>query len=220
MPFRDRVDAGQKLAGALQKFSGADPVVYALPRGGLPVGFEVAKALHCPLDIILVRKICAPFQPELALGAVVDGDHPEIVLNDFAMGLEPSEEAINAAAALAMKEIERRRGIYLRGRHPEPARGRTAILVDDGLATGATARAAILALRRQQPRHLVLAVPVAPTESLAEMAAVVDEVVCLEAHDHFGAVGAYYKSFDQVTDQEVVAILGEAHATCQKPTTP
>lgn len=218
MTFRDRIDAGQKLADALRKFAGEDVIVYALPRGGLPVGFEVAKVLHCPLDIVLVRKIRAPFQPELALGAVVDGDRPEIVLNDFANGLEPSEEAINAAAALELKEIERRRAIYLCGRHPEAAQGRTAILVDDGLATGATARAAIRALRRQHPKRLVLALPVAPTDSLAEIAPEVDEVICLETDDHFGAVGAYYRDFTQVTDQEVVAILGEAHAVCRQTT--
>nr|WP_298684347.1 phosphoribosyltransferase family protein [uncultured Dongia sp.] len=215
MPFLDRGEAGQALAKALHKFAGRNVVVYALPRGGLPVGCEVAKALHCPLDIILVRKIRAPFQPELALGAVVDGAHPEIVLNDFAGSLQPTDEAIQAAAALELKEIERRRVIYLAGRKAEPATGRVAIIVDDGLATGATARAAIRAMRRQNPQHLVLAVPVGSAEAVDALRAEVDELICLELPPHFDAVGSYYTDFAQVTDQEAVAILAAAREACQ-----
>jgi putative phosphoribosyl transferase len=209
MLFADRAEAGMKLSEALGKFYDQDPVVYALPRGGLPIGYAVAKKLNCPLDIVLVRKIRAPFQPELALGAVVDGEHPEIVLNDLG-GYEPTPEAIKAAAARELQEIERRRQIYLAGRKPACATGKTAIVVDDGLATGATARAAIRALRRQSPKRLVLAVPVAPPETVAELGREVDELICLEAPPGFGAVGAYYRDFSQVTDQEAVAILAAA----------
>ncbi|WP_374651741.1 phosphoribosyltransferase [Dongia sp.] len=209
MIFADRNEAGQKLAECLAKFAAEQPVVYALPRGGLPVGFAVAKRLGCPLDVILVRKIRAPFQPELALGAVVDGAYPEIVLNDLG-GLEPTEEALKAAAAVELQEIERRRRTYLAGRKQIPATGRTAIIVDDGLATGATARAAIRALRRQDPKRLVLAVPVAPADTKTDLSREVDELICLETPAGFDAVGSFYRDFSQVSDQEAVAILAAA----------
>ncbi len=210
MAFVDRTEAGRQLAKALDKFAGDDVVVYALPRGGLPIGYEVAKALGCPLDVILVRKIRAPFQPELALGAIVDGEKPEIVLNEMPGDYEPTEEAIKSAAALELKEIERRRTIYLPGRKPEPAGGRVAIIVDDGLATGATARAAVHALRRQHPKRLVLAVPVGPRDTVADLKTEVDELICLETPAWFDAVGSFYQDFSQVTDQEAVAILAAA----------
>lgn len=210
MIFRDRVDAGKRLASALVAFCDQNCVIFALPRGGLPVAHEVAKRLRAPLDIILVRKIGAPFQPELALGAIVDGEQPEFVLNDdIAAVLRPSKEMIDSAIAIEMKEIERRRRIYLCGHKPESAIGRTAIIVDDGLATGATARAAVRALRRQHPTKLILAVPVAPRDTIEMLRDEVDELVCLNIRDDFGAVGMYYESFPQVTDQEVVNILGQ-----------
>ncbi len=210
MPFLNRTEAGRKLAAALAARKPVEPVVYALPRGGLPVGYEVALALNCPLDVVLVRKIRAPFQPELALGAVVDGPNPEIVLNEFASGLEPTEEAIKAAAALELKEIERRRGIYLAGHETVSAEGKTVIVVDDGLATGATARAAMRALRRQKPKSILLAIPVAPQDTLDLLGKEADEIVCLETPPFFDAVGAFYRDFDQVSDQEAVAILAAA----------
>lgn len=218
MLFRDRIDAGQKLATALRRFAGDDCVIYALPRGGLPIGFEIAKLLRAPLDIILVRKIGVPFQPELALGAVVDGDHPEIVLNDSVVSaIQPSEGAISVAAAKELKEIERRRIIYMAGRQAQPAHGRTAIIVDDGLATGSTARAAVRAVRRQHPKRLILAVPVAPRETVAELGCEVDELICLESPDNFGAVSMYYAAFPQVTDQEAVVLLAQARDLLRQP---
>lgn len=212
MLFADRSEAGRRLSDRLATRQFDFPIVYALPRGGLPVGLEVAKALECPLDIVLVRKIRAPFQPELALGAVVDGPEPEVVLNDFASQLQPSKEAIAAAAKLELEELARRRSIYLAGRPPEPATGRTAIVVDDGLATGATARAALRALRRQAPKRLILAVPVAATDSLRDLAAEADEIICLEQPGDFDAVGSYYRDFEQLSDAEAVEILSKGQA--------
>lgn len=211
MPFRNRTEAGRKLADALRRFRGKDCVVYALPRGGLPIGYEVAKSLHAPLDVVFVRKLKAPFQPELALGAVVDGEHPEVVLNDAAIeAYDPDGEAVKAAVALELKEIHRRRMMYVANRHPERATGRTAIVVDDGLATGATARAAVRALRRQNPKRVILAVPVAPVDTADVLGGEVDEFVALETPADFGAVSMFYDEFPQVTDQEVVAILAQA----------
>lgn len=212
MIFADRSEAGRLLGERLASGRFDHPIVYALPRGGLPVGLEVARALDCPLDIVLVRKIRAPFQPELALGAVVDGPEPEIVLNDFADRLQPSREAIAAAAKLELQELARRRAIYLAGRPTEPARGRTAIVVDDGLATGATARAALRALRRQAPEKLVLAIPVAAADSLRDLAVEADQIVCLEQQDDFDAVGSYYRNFEQLSDAEAVEILAKARS--------
>lgn len=210
MIFRDRIDAGQRLAVALDTLRGEECVVFALPRGGLPVAYEVARRLKAPLDILLVRKIGAPFQPELALGAVVDGEKPEIVLNeDIAAALQPSREMLDAAVVREIKEIERRRHVYLCGHKPESARGKTAIIIDDGLATGATARAAVRALRRQDPKKLVLAVPVAPRDTAESLRGEVDQLVCLDIRDDFGAVGMYYVEFPQVTDQEVVSVLAQ-----------
>lgn len=211
MLFQDRTEAGQRLAKALASFAGADCVILALPRGGLPIGYEVAKALRAPLGIVLVRKIRAPFQPELALGAIVDGEHPELVLNEsVAQAFGTDAESIKAAAELELKEIERRRKIYLAGRQGESVKDRVAIIVDDGLATGATARAAIRAIRRQGPKTLVLAVPVAPRETVEELRPEVDQLICLETPLNFGAVSMFYEEFPQVTDQEVVVTLAQA----------
>jgi predicted phosphoribosyltransferase len=208
MPFKDRSDAGRKLAAALVKYRDQLPVILALPRGGVLVAAEIAAALDAPLDLILVRKIGVPFQPELAMGAVVNGDAPVIVRNEYVIQLAGIDEAeFKAVCDSELAEIERRRREYLAGRDRVDIAGRAAIVVDDGIATGATTRAALRATRSRGPKQLVLAIPVAPTESLAEMREEADEVVCLEDHEPFGAIGYYYRNFQQVTDAEVIELL-------------
>ena len=208
MPFIDRTDAGRQLAKALARYKAQRPVVLALPRGGVPVAAEVATALDAPLDLILVRKIGVPFQPELAMGAVVDGGKPVIVRNEDVISLTGvSEREFNATCDQQLAEIERRRKLYLGNRpHPQIA-GRTVIVVDDGIATGATTRAALRAIRMRKPSKLVLAVPVAPTESLKELRGEADEIICLEDYEDFGAIGLFYSDFRQVSDTEVIEIL-------------
>ena len=208
MPFVDRKDAGQQLAKALAHYKDKQPVVLALPRGGVPVAAEIAAALDAPLDLILVRKIGAPFQPELAMGAVVDGMKPITVRNEEVITLSGvSESEFNAVRDQELAEIERRRKRYLGDRpHPQIA-GRTVIVVDDGIATGATTRAALRATRMRKPSKLVLAVPVAPTDSLKELRGEADEIVCLEDYEEFGAIGLFYSDFRQVSDSEVIEML-------------
>jgi len=209
MPFRNRTEAGRRLAAALADYREAEPVVLALPRGGVPVAAEVASALDAPLDLILVRKIGVPFEPELAMGAVVNGDSAIVVRNeDVIRGAGISEVDFNAVCAAETAEIERRRKLYLGTRARVDIAGHTAIVIDDGIATGATTRAALRATRMRNPKRLVLAVPVAPSESLAELQAEADDVVCLESHEMFGAIGFYYRDFRQIADEEVIEILG------------
>jgi predicted phosphoribosyltransferase len=208
VPFKDRSDAGRKLAIALAGYKEQQPVILALPRGGVPVASEVAAVLDAPLDLILVRKIGVPFQPELAMGAVVDGDTPMIVRNEDVIRCAGVDEADFMAVCNAeLAEIERRRSRYLGNRQRLEVEGRTTIVVDDGVATGATTRAALRAVRARSPKKLVLAVPVAPTDSLAAMREEADDVVCLEDHEFFGAIGFYYSDFRQVSDQEVIDTL-------------
>ncbi len=208
MPFRDRIDAGRQLAKALSDYQREHPVVLALPRGGVPVAAEIAAALDAPLDLVLVRKIGVPFQPELAMGAVVDGSKPVVVRNDSVIRMAEIEETDFAAAGnRELAEIERRRKLYLGDRpHPE-LKGQTVIVVDDGIATGATTRAALRAIRMRDPAKLVLAVPVAPTPSLRELRSETDEIVCLEDYENFGAIGFFYEDFRQITDGEVIELL-------------
>jgi putative phosphoribosyl transferase len=206
--FADRRQAGIRLAQTLAGYAAEKPVVYALPRGGVPVAAEVALALRAPLDLIFVRKLGTPGQEELALGAIVDGDPPVRVLNpDVVRGFAVTPAEIDAIAQAELEEIARRRAIYGRGHRPIPAAGRTAIVIDDGLATGATARAALQALRRQGAAKVVLAVPVAPRDTLAGMEQEADAVVCLESPAWFPGVGAFYDDFAQVPDAEVIAEL-------------
>ena len=206
--FRDRADAGRRLAEKLRPLAAAQPVVLALPRGGVPVACEIARALKAPLDLLLVRKIGAPDQPELAVGAVVDGENPRTVVNhDIADRLGLSTSDIATAAAREIDEIERRRLLYLHGRRPVPVVGRTAILVDDGVATGASMRVALNALRDAGPARLVLAVPVAPPETAEILRSECDELVVLATPADFLAVGACYADFRQLTDTDVVALL-------------
>jgi len=208
MSFRNRTDAGRQLAKALAGYKDQQPVILALPRGGVPVAAQVAAALNAPLDLILVRKIGVPFQPELAMGAVVDGGAPIVVRNEDVIrhtGIDESE--FKAVCDDELAEIERRRQRYLGNRKQVDVSGRTAIVIDDGIATGATTRAALRATRMRKPKRLVLAVPVAPTDSLSELRHDADDVVCLEDHEFFGAIGLYYADFSQVSDEEVIEIL-------------
>ncbi len=208
MPFVNRSEAGQRLAVALARYRDQRPVALALPRGGVVVAAEVAAALAAPLDLILVRKIGVPFQPELAMGAVVDGSAPLVVRNDDVIRLTGVSEAeFQKICDRELAEIERRRKNYLGARVPVDVAGRAAIVIDDGIATGATTRAALRATRARHPQKLVLAVPVAPTGTLDELSAEVDDIVCLEAHEDFDAIGAFYDDFRQVSDREVTAIL-------------
>jgi putative phosphoribosyl transferase len=206
--FADRVEAGRALAARLVEKKYEKPVVLALPRGGVPVGAEVATALGAPLDIVLVRKIGVPYQPELAVAAVVDGEHPELVINEDVRRLaDVSEEEIERAKVRELAEIDRRRALYLKGRDRVPIAGATVIVIDDGIATGATVRAALKALRRGKPKKLVLAVAVAPPDTIAMLRAEVDEIVCLETPEPFHAIGLYYRDFAQVSDEQVIALL-------------
>lgn len=210
MPFADRSDAGRRLAGALAAYKGQAVVVFALPRGGVPVAAEVARALSAPLDLLLVRKIGAPMQPELAVGAVVDGPDPIVVRNEEVLRLTgTTAEEFDAICARERAEIERRRKLYLAGRPPHDPKDKIAIVVDDGIATGATMRAALQATRRRKPGKLVLAVPVAAADSLESLAREADETVCLETPPDFFAIGAYYADFRQLKDADVVALLAQ-----------
>jgi putative phosphoribosyl transferase len=209
--FRDRAEAGRQLATRLAGFRSRDAVVLALPRGGVPVAFEVAKALQAPLDLVLVRKIGAPGHPELGLGAVVDGAHPQVVLNEEVVAqLEVPAAYIEGENLRQLREIERRRARYLGRRHPICVEGRTAIVVDDGIATGGTVRAALQGLGRARPAYLVLAVPVAPPDTIDRLRSQADEVVCLTTPEPFYAVGWHYRNFTQTSDSEVIALLNEA----------
>jgi len=208
MIFADRTEAGRALAERLRHLKDKAPVVLALVRGGLPVGFEIAQALGAPLDVVLVRKIGVPGNPELAAGAVVDGPNPEIVINtEIVAELGIPEAYIKSEADRELAEIERRRKVYLGGRPRAPIAGSTAIVVDDGIATGATTRAALHAIRRQNPARLVLAVPVAPADTIAALRVDADEIVCLSAPVTFGAIGFFYANFRQVSDEEVIELL-------------
>jgi predicted phosphoribosyltransferase len=209
--FEDRSDAGRQLARRLERLRGQPLVVLALPRGGVPVAFEIASALRAPLDLLLVRKLGSPENPELAIGAIVDGAEPQIVRNDDLMrALGVSEAQLQLRAKHELAELERRRALYLSGRAPVEVRGKAVIVVDDGIATGATMRAALQGLRRRAPARVVLAVPVASPEAIALLRGEADEVECVWAPVDLGAVGAAYRSFRQVSDDEVIDLLDRA----------
>ena len=210
--FADRKTAGRQLSQRLQYLRHEKPVVLALPRGGVPVGFEIAEGLDAPLDIVLVRKIGVPWQPELALGAVVDGADPHVVINDsLAAELAIDESYITSETARQLEEIERRRKLYLGDRPPVPLAGRTVIVVDDGIATGSTVRTALRAIRNAGAGKIVLAVPVAPRDALDELRGEVDEIICISIPSPFIAVGAHYAEFAQLADADVILLLEERH---------
>jgi putative phosphoribosyl transferase len=209
--FKDRVEAGQLLADRLTRYAGPETIVLALPRGGVPVGYEIAKRLNCPLDVLIVRKIGAPMQPELALGAIVDGRAPEVVLNDeLVRELGISRFYLEREEEELLKEIDRRHKLYRRGNAAYEVKDRTVIVVDDGIATGATVRAALKALRRGNPKRLILAVPVAPPDTVASLSAEVDDLVCLDSPTYFRAISPFYTRFNQVSDDEVIKLLAAA----------
>jgi len=212
MVFANRRDAGRRLAAALSDYREKGPVVIALPRGGVVVAAEIASALDAPLDLLFVQKIGVPFQPELAMGAIVEGAEPTIVRNESVIrqaGVR--EKEFSAICQLEQAEIERRRQRYLGDRSNIPLGGRVVIVVDDGIATGSTVKAALKAIRKQEPRELVLAVPVAPPETLEELERDVDALICLEAPLIFRAVGHFYEEFRQVSDAEVISALEAAN---------
>jgi putative phosphoribosyl transferase len=208
--FRDRVDAGRQLAYKLGDYAARhDVLVLALPRGGLPVAFEVARALGAPLDVFVVRKIGVPGLEELAMGAVASGG--AVVVNRTVVeGLGVTEEQLNELAEAEKAELAWRDELYRQGRPPLPVRGQTVIVVDDGLATGSTMSAAILALRALEPARIVVAVPVAPIEARADIATQADEVVCVATPESFRGVGQFYEDFRQTSDDEVHALLRAA----------
>lgn len=211
--FRDREDAGRKLAARLVRYRDQDPVVVALPRGGVPVAEPVAAALGAPLDIVVVRKIGAPDQPELGLGALVDGDDPQALLNpELVERLGVSRAYLEEEIARQLAESRRREARYRGGSPRLPLEGRTAIVVDDGIATGGSVRAALRRLRRASPARLVLAVPLAPADTVEALRDEVDDLVCLETPSPFLAVGYHYENFAQPDDETVVSILARARA--------
>jgi predicted phosphoribosyltransferase len=210
MRFRDRSDAGRWLAAKLAKYAERDDViVLALPRGGVPVGAEVARALGAPLDVFLVRKLGVPGHEELAMGAIASGG-VRVLNQDVLDQLKIAPKWVDAVAAEELEELTRREAAYRDGRPAPDVHGKTVILVDDGLATGASMKAAVAALRERGPARIVAAVPVGARETCQELADLADEVVCAETPDPFFAVGSWYVDFDQTTDAEVRQLLAEA----------
>lgn len=209
--FLDRQDAGRQLAERIAVLNLRNPLVLALPRGGVPVAAEIAGVLQAPLDLLLVRKIGVPWQPELALGAVVDGENPRTIINEnVARVAHISETDIAAIAKTQFEEIERRRALWLTGRQHVVVTGRTAIVVDDGIATGASVRAALEAVRLQKPARTVLAVPVVADEVADTLRQVCDDLISLATPADLMAVGQFYRDFHQLTDDEVKRLLDQA----------
>ena len=208
MIFKDRVDAGKQLADKLQKYRGADTIVFAIPRGGVVIGYEVAIALNAPLEVIIPRKIGAPGQPELAIGAI--GDGISVLDEQTIRYLNVSEKYIQEEIERQRREVERRWQIYRKDKPFPDISNKTVLLVDDGIATGYTTMAAARALRKKNPGKLVLAVPVAPSDSVERLKPEVDELVVLEMPEPFFAVGSWYEEFEQTTDAEVVDLLHRA----------
>ena len=203
--FKDRIEAAELLAQRLLRYRGQAPLILAIPRGAVPMGVELAQQLDGELDVVLVRKLCAPLQPELAIGAIDEGGHATLAHHAAAVGATPAW--ITAEKTRQTQVLQQRARMYRPMRPPVPVRGRLAIVVDDGLATGATMIAALTAVRRQRPARLVCAVPVASREALARVQALADETVCLSLPPLFQAVGQFYEHFPQVSDDEVAECL-------------
>jgi predicted phosphoribosyltransferase len=212
MLFHDRAHAGRVLAARLTAYAGRpDVLVLALPRGGVPVAYEAAKALRAPLDVFIVRKLGVPGREELAMGALATGD-VRVLNEEVVHALAIPADVIDATAEAERRELERRERLYRDDRPPPDVRGRTVILIDDGLATGSTMRAAVAALRRLGPARLVVAVPVASADTCVDLSTEVDEVVCAYTPEPFHAVGLWYEDFTQTTDEEVYELLARAAA--------
>lgn len=206
--FANRRAAGLALAERLERFRDESPLVLALPRGGVPVAFEVARQLGAELDLLLVRKLGAPQRPEVGIGAIIDGEHPEIVLNQSILPyIDLPPGYIHNESHRQLAELERRRKEYVGDREPTSPSGRTVIVVDDGIATGGTVAAALKAVRKRSPAKLILAVPVAPRDALERVSPECDEIVCLVTPEPFFAVGAHYSDFEQTSDEEVRQLL-------------
>ena len=218
MIFADRDEAGGLLAERLAEMILPDPLVLALPRGGVPVGAQIARRLDAPLDVAFVRKLGAPDQPELAIGAVADGDSPEIVLNpDVVETLGLTEDFIASVAARELAAIARRQQDYAAVRAEFSRKGRSVIIVDDGVATGMTMQAALRSVRHNQPARVIAAVPVASPDAANMLREEADDVVCLSAPRAFHSVGSFYQDFGQVSDDEVLTFLRQAAARLPHP---
>jgi len=212
--FSDRRDAGRRLARLLRDYADEKPVVLALPRGGVPVAAPVAIAFGAPLDVVVVRKLGVPGQSELAMGALVEAGRPVTIRNEAIIRVaHVSEVEFDEVRAAELAEAQRRRELYVgRGRRLS-LKGRAVIVIDDGIATGASMRAAVKAVRKQQPARLVVAVPVAARTSLEALRGEVDDIVCVDVRDDLRAIGVYYDDFEQVSDDEVIAALRSVNAT-------
>jgi putative phosphoribosyl transferase len=209
--FKDRADAGRLLAGLLTHLHGKDVIVLGLPRGGLLVAYEVAHALQAPLDLLNVRKLGVPWQEELAMGAIATGG-VQVLNSDIIMSAGVNKEELDEVASLQRLELDRREYLYRGGRPAPDLRGHTVVLVDDGIATGSTVRAAIAVIRAQYPARLVLAVPVAQESIATTLAGEVDELVCVRKPGDLNAISAWYEHFPQTTDREIQAVLARAAA--------
>ena len=208
-PFEDRRDAGRKLAAKLSRFRGGGCVVFGLPRGGVPVGYEISRSLGAPLDVFVSRKLGAPGQPEFGIGAVAAGGM-RILNTDVIRRLGIPDEYVERITAQEIAEVNRRLRFFRGGRPEVEVGGRTAILVDDGLATGVTARAAVEAMKLRKPGRLILAAPVCAAQTAELFVSKVDELLCLASPSDLGAIGLWYRNFDQITDEEVVQLLEKA----------
>ncbi|MBW4706818.1 phosphoribosyltransferase [Roseobacter sp. YSTF-M11] len=206
--FKDRTEAGRRLADALPALDPAETVVIALPRGGVPVAVEICAAYDLPLDLVLVRKIGAPGQPELAVGAITNGDAPQVTVNEsVARHFGLSRQDVEERGYLLLPEIARRRQSYLHGRTPLALKGKTVVVVDDGVATGATLRASLAAVQTAEPKRVIVALPVGPQDLAEQLHDLADDIICLSDLRYFGAVGGAYRSFPQTTDAEVRAAI-------------
>ena len=213
--FVDRVDAGKRLALALKGLAGKDGVVLAVPRGGVVVGYEIAEALNLPLDVIIPRKLGSPGNSELAIGAVAE-DGSVVLDSNLVEYLDVSQEYIAEESERQRREIERRQGVYRQGMEPRQIAGKDVIVVDDGIATGSTMKAALASVKNQGAKSVAVAIPVGPPSTIEELKKMADRVVCLYTPEYFQAIGEFYQDFSQTSDQEVIALLKKCRQNTAK----